>query len=213
MVSFLSFVTHLALASIVLASPLKRNLVVSGENIVSSRELGNLEKRAGVDCSDSTQSSFISASLSEAKTLANIAINYINSFGTSDSLFVTYFGATDSSSTQLEVFSRVASEKSLTLSCTDPSLSCEGGIAAYTIQATAGIYYCSDFYEQKALFGLCTGTPVDSLRIRGGTTLHEATILLSETDESAVGCSEARSLASSDPNAASQNADNYNVRL
>jgi hypothetical protein len=43
-------------------------------------------------------------SLSEAKTLAIIATNYINTYGTSDSLFVTYFGATDSS-TQLEVLS------------------------------------------------------------------------------------------------------------
>jgi hypothetical protein len=59
MVSYLSFVT-LALAGTVAAS-----VISTVENTVNSRKLGmesNLEKRTGVDCSDTTQASFISAS-------------------------------------------------------------------------------------------------------------------------------------------------------
>lgn len=84
---------------------------------VSKRELAmerDLEKRARVTCSTSSYSSFISASLvsslfsldlksddwhryTEGKSLAALAANYINSRGTSDSLFRAYFGATTSS--------------------------------------------------------------------------------------------------------------------
>jgi hypothetical protein len=43
-------------------------------------------------------------SLREAKTLADIAVDYIRTNGTGDSLFRDYFGATNSSYTQWKVF-------------------------------------------------------------------------------------------------------------
>jgi hypothetical protein len=73
--------------------------------------------------------------------------------------------------------------------------------------------YCPIFYNEVDSTHLCSGTTVASLNIRGGTTLHEVTMALDLTDEINHGCSDAQSLASTDPANAMINADSYNVGI
>lgn len=71
------------------------------------------------------------------------------------------------------------------------------------------IYYCSIFFNERATTALCSGTTVASRSIRGGTTLHELTHAVADTDDVTYGCSADQAL--SDANSV-RNADNYNVR-
>jgi len=177
---------------------------------VAKRELKVHDKRAKVSCSNSSQSSTISSSYSEAKSLATIAANYIGSNG-ANSLFKAYFGSS-STSTVRSVFTAVAGESSSsrTLNCSDPYGACTSGVIAYTLIATTNIYFCSPFYSEVTTSRLCSGTSVASRNIRGGTTLHELTHALSGTTDVGYGCSYDQSLASSNPSQARSNADNYN---
>jgi hypothetical protein len=109
---------------------------ISGD--LAKRE-AEVDKRAVVSCSSSTQASFISSSYSEAKSLASLSVSYISSRGTSDSLYRSYWGS-NSASTISNVFSRVAAESgSRTLSCSDPYGVCTGGVIAYTLIATTNV--------------------------------------------------------------------------
>ena len=175
---------------------------------VSKREL-NLEKRARVTCSNPTQSSFISASFSEGKSLAAQAASYVSSRGASDPVYKAYFGNNPTSSV-ISTFNAVAGENSSsrTLSCTDPLSACGGGVIAYTVTATTNIYYCSIFYNEVAAPTLCSGNTVNARNIRGGTTLHELTHALSGTDDVGYGCPANQALSDSNK---IRNADNYNV--
>ncbi|KIY72455.1 zincin [Cylindrobasidium torrendii FP15055 ss-10] len=167
-----------------------------------------LEKRASVSCSTSTYSSFISSSYSEAKSLASLGVSYISSYGSSGSIFSAYFSGV-STSTVSSKLSAVASESSSsrTLSCTDPYGVCDGNVIAYTLIATTNIYYCSIFYNEVTTSRLCSGTSVASRNIRGGTTLHELTHAVADTDDITYGCANDQALSSSNK---AINADNYN---
>jgi deuterolysin len=94
------------------------------------------------------------------------------------------------------------------LSCTDPYRACGGGVIAYTVTDTTNIYYCSIFFNEVAHSRLCSGTTVASRNVRGGTTLHEITHAISNTDDVTYGCAADQALSDSRKII---NADNYNV--
>ncbi|KAF5329051.1 hypothetical protein D9611_013870 [Ephemerocybe angulata] len=176
---------------------------------VAKRDIeGHLEKRASVTCSNTSRASFISSSYSEAKSLASGGVSYINSRGTSDSLYRSYWGA-NAASRVTSVLSGVVNENSSsrTLSCTDALGACSNGVIAYTVIATTNIYYCSIFFNEVATSNLCSGTTVASRNIRGGTTLHEITHAVSGTDDVTYGCAADQALSDSRKLV---NADNYN---
>ncbi|TRM67414.1 Deuterolysin metalloprotease family-domain-containing protein [Schizophyllum amplum] len=176
-------------------------------------EIGNVakrhleEKRATVSCSNTSYRSFISSSYTEGKALASLAASYINSNGRS-SLFTAYWGQS-STSTVASKFTAVANENSSsrTLNCSDPYGVCDGNVIAYTLIATTNIYYCSIFYNEVASTRLCSGTTVASRNVRGGTTLHELTHAVADTDDVTYGCSADQALSDSQ---SVINADNYN---
>ena len=105
---------------------------------VARRDLESKSKRAVVQCSNTSQASFISSSYSEAKALARVASSYITSNGAS-SLYTAYYG-TSSQSTVAGRFNAVANESgSRTYSCTDTYGVCGGGVIAYTVIATTNV--------------------------------------------------------------------------
>ncbi|KAL1746268.1 Deuterolysin metalloprotease family-domain-containing protein [Schizophyllum fasciatum] len=164
-------------------------------------------KRATVSCSDSSLAPFISASYTEGQALASLTANYISSNG-ADSLFTAYYGSNSPSSVSSK-FSAVASESdsSRTLNCSDPYGVCDGNVIAYTVIATTDIYFCDIFYDEEPSENLCTGTTVAARNIRGGTTLHELTHAVADTDDVTYGCSADQALSDSQ---SLINADNYN---
>ncbi|KAK0452535.1 Metalloprotease [Armillaria borealis] len=178
---------------------------ISGD--LAARNVAGIDKRATPTCSDSTKKAFITSSYSEAKSLASLSSSYISSNG-KNSLYTAYWGAT-ATSTISGVYNAVASESSSsrTLSCTDTYGACTSGVIAYTVISTTNIYYCSLFFNEVASTNLCTGTTVAARNIRGGTTLHELTHAVADTDDVTYGCSADQAL--SDANA-KINADNYN---
>ncbi|EAU82657.2 hypothetical protein CC1G_12425 [Coprinopsis cinerea okayama7 len=147
--------------------------------------------------------------VSESRTLATAASSYVNSRGTSDSLYVAYWG-TNAASRVTSVFNAVANENSSsrTLDCVDQYGVCGGGTIAYTVIATTNIYYCSIFFNQVSISQLCGGTTVAARNVRGGTTLHELTHAVARTDDVAYGCAADQRLSTSQKII---NADNYNV--
>ncbi|KAG2012992.1 hypothetical protein CC2G_009935 [Coprinopsis cinerea AmutBmut pab1-1] len=187
------------------------SVTVEVTNDVSRRVLGGLnlvEKRARNVCTNASRRSFIDASVSESRTLATAASSYVNSRGTSDSLYVAYWG-TNAASRVTSVFNAVANENSSsrTLDCVDQYGVCGGGTIAYTVIATTNIYYCSIFFNQVSISQLCGGTSVAARNVRGGTTLHELTHAVARTDDVAYGCAADQRLSNSQKII---NADNYN---
>ncbi|KAL9713223.1 hypothetical protein Ac2012v2_004464 [Leucoagaricus gongylophorus] len=175
---------------------------------LAKRELPKVNKRAVDICTDSSRRSFIDASYSEAKTLAQISSSYVSSRGASDSLFRAYF-KTNAATSVTRILNNVANENSgsRTLSCIDSFGACSSGVIAYTVISTTNIYYCSLFFAEVATNRLCSGTSVASRNIRGGTTLHEMTHATSGTDDIIYGCSSDQSLSASQQ---IDNADNFN---
>ncbi|KAG6909167.1 hypothetical protein DXG01_001794 [Tephrocybe rancida] len=162
---------------------------ISGD--LAKRELPQLNKRAVDICTTSSrksvhlaftwwvaQLSASSLSYTEGKALASGAVSYISSHG-ADSLYTAYFGATATSRVS-SILSAVANENS----------------SSRTI-----------FFNEVATTSLCSGTTVASRNIRGGTTLHELTHAVGNTDDVTYGCSADQAL--SDANSVI-NADNYN---
>ncbi|TFK52058.1 Metalloprotease [Heliocybe sulcata] len=176
---------------------------------VAKKDLKVNTKRATVSC-DTSDASYIRSSYSEGQTLAQIASDYVSSNG-ADDLFTSYFGTTSTGSV-IDVLDNVANEddSSRTLNCDDPYDACEQGVIAYTLIATTNIYFCDIFYDEVPQSNLCSGTSVADRDIRGGTVLHELTHATSDTEDVGYGCSSDQSLASSDPESAANNADNYN---
>ena len=175
---------------------------------VSKRNL-NLDKRAEVTCSNSSQASFISDSYTEGKSLAALSSSYITTRGADDSVYNAYYGANPISSV-ISKFDAVANENSTsrTLSCTDPSI-CDGGIIAYTDLSTTNIYYCSIFYGYLPSDSLCNnGSTVNDRKVRGSITLHELTHAVAGTDDVTYGCPSNQALTDSYKVI---NADSYNV--
>ncbi|KAJ2915629.1 hypothetical protein MD484_g4804, partial [Candolleomyces efflorescens] len=175
---------------------------------VSKRELHLLEKRARNACATTSRASFISSSYTEAKALASGGVSYINSRGASDSLYRAYWGANPTSRV-ISVLNGVANENSAsrTLNCNDPYGACTGGVIAYTVIATTNIYFCNIFFNEVPSTSLCSGTTVASRNVRGGTTLHEITHAVSNTDDVTYGCAADQALSDSRKIV---NADNYN---
>ena len=85
-----------------------------------------------------------------------------------------------------------------------------GGVIAYTLIASTNIYFCSIFFNEVAHSRLCSGTTVASRNVRGGTTLHEITHAVSNTDDVTYGCAADQALSDSRKII---NADSYNVRI
>ncbi|KAJ7063892.1 Metalloprotease [Mycena amicta] len=166
------------------------------------------QKRAVDICTTASRKSFIDASYTEAKTLASTASSYVTSRGASDSLYKAYFGAT-ATSRVTSVLNAVSSESSSsrTLSCVDSFGACSSGVIAYTVISTTNIYFCSIFFNEVATTNLCSGTTVASRNVRGGTTLHELTHAVADTDDVIYGCASDQAL--SDANSI-RNADNFN---
>ncbi|RXW23119.1 hypothetical protein EST38_g2728 [Candolleomyces aberdarensis] len=191
------------------ADVISNTLTIEVTADVAKRELQPLEKRARVTCSNTSRSSFISASYTEAKALASGGVSYINSRGASDSLYRAYWGANPTSRV-ISVLNGVANENSnsRTLNCNDPYGACSGGVIAYTVIATTNIYYCNIFFNEVPSTSLCSGTTVASRNVRGGTTLHEITHAVSGTDDVTYGCAADQALSDSRKII---NADNYNV--
>ncbi|KAJ7882117.1 Metalloprotease [Mycena leptocephala] len=167
-----------------------------------------LTRRARDICTTASRKSFIDASYTEAKSLASISSSYVSSRGASDSLYAAYWGAT-ATSRVTSVLNAVASESSTsrTLSCVDSFGACSSGVIAYTVISTTNIYFCSIFFNEVASTNLCSGTSVASRSVRGGTTLHELTHAVGNTDDVIYGCASDQAL--SDANAI-RNADNFN---
>ncbi|RDB20163.1 Neutral protease 2 MEP8 [Hypsizygus marmoreus] len=174
---------------------------------VAKRELPELNKRATNICTTSSRKSFIDASYTEGKALASGGVSYINTNG-ANTLYKAYWGAIATSRPR-SVLSAVASESSSsrTLSCVDSYGVCSGGVIAYTVIATTNIYYCSIFFNEVPSTSLCSGTTVASRNVRGGTTLHELTHAVADTDDVTYGCAADQALSDSQ---SVINADNYN---
>ncbi|KAG6814753.1 hypothetical protein H0H87_007610, partial [Tephrocybe sp. NHM501043] len=153
------------------------SIVVEVSGDLSKRDL-KVNKRATDICTTSTQKSFIDASYTEGKALASGAVSYISTNG-ANSLYTSYFGAT-ATSRVTSVLNAVANENS----------------SSRTI-----------FFNEVASTSLCSGTTVASRNIRGGTTLHELTHAVADTDDVTYGCAADQAL--SDANSVI-NADNYN---
>jgi len=76
---------------------------------------------------------------------------------------------------------------------------CQSGWFAYTHKGDTTIWLCGNFWAAPA-----TGT--DS---KAGTTIHEHSHSDANTDDVTYGQTKARALATSNPNQAVKNADNY----
>ncbi|KAF9030873.1 zincin [Hymenopellis radicata] len=175
---------------------------------VTSDVARRVRKRATDICKDSSMASFIDASYTEAKELASISSSYISTNGASDSVYTAYFGAS-STSKVTGIIDAVADENdsSRTLSCTDDYNVCDGNVIAYTLISTTDIYFCDIFFDEVPSTSLCSGTTVASRNIRGGTTLHELTHAVADTDDITYGCAADQALSDAK---SVQNADNFN---
>ncbi|KAK0447679.1 Metalloprotease [Armillaria borealis] len=206
-----------------ISSVTKRELQSKHES--RSSDVQVLDKRAVVSCSSSSESSFISAryacpsfpyflhsrrnySYTEGKALASLGSSYISFNGATDSLYRSYFDST-STSTVISVLNAAASESSSsrTLSCDDTYNVCDGNVIAYTVISTTNIYFCDTFFDEVTTTALCSGTTVAARNVRGGTTLHELTHAIANTDDITYGCSADQALSDSQ---SAINADNYN---
>ena len=119
------------------------DIFVSSDVAKRDPEAGHAETKRGVlSCSNTSQGNFISASYTEAKTLASVAASYISSNG-ANSLYTAYYSS-NSQSTVRGVFTGVANESgSRTFSCSDPYGVCGSGTIAYTLIATTNVCFFS----------------------------------------------------------------------
>ncbi|KAJ7121859.1 hypothetical protein C8R43DRAFT_850816, partial [Mycena crocata] len=72
--------------------------------------------------------------------------------------------------------------------CVDSFEACPSGVIAYTVISTTNIYFCSFFFSEIPSTSLCSGTTIASRNVRGGTTLHELTHAVGNTDDVIYGC-------------------------
>ena len=167
-----------------------------GENEVSAFALST------TGCS-STQASSISTAFSSAKTYSSNALSYLtNTTPGSTPRYTTWFGAYSSTnwSTAKSHFSAINSafnNQAVVVSC-----ACTSSAYAYVYPAQPyKIYVCNAFWSAPT-----TGT--DS---KAGTLVHEMSHfnVVAATDDHAYGQSAAKSLATSSPTRALDNADNH----
>ena len=150
-------------------------------------------------CSNSEQTTILSA-LDAAKTMANSSVSYLN--GNAGPRYTTWFGSYTSSrwnkvASNFDAIKDALDNKPKTFDC-----SCNQSYFAYVYpNQPYKVYLCRAFWNARL-----TGT--DS---KGGTIIHEVSHFnaVAGTDDIVYGQSGAKSLAISDPNGATNNADSH----
>jgi peptidyl-Lys metalloendopeptidase len=152
-------------------------------------------------CTSSEQTSITSA-MSSARTYANNASTYLNGISSGTTRYTTWFGAFSSTNlgtarTHFTNIKNALANAAVVVDC-----SCNQSYYAYVYPASPyKIYVCNAFWSAPM-----TGT--DS---KAGTLVHEMSHfnVVAATDDHAYGQSAAKSLASSNPTRALDNADNH----
>ncbi|WPB82582.1 M35 family metallo-endopeptidase [Archangium violaceum] len=152
-------------------------------------------------CTTSEQSS-ISSALTSARTYANNASTYLNGISSGTTRYTTWFGAYTSArlTTARSHFTNI--KNALASAAIVVDCSCNDSYYAYVYPASPyKIYVCNAFWSAPT-----TGT--DS---KAGTLVHEMSHfnVVAGTDDHAYGQSAAKSLASSNPTNALDNADSH----
>ncbi|CAE6340115.1 unnamed protein product [Rhizoctonia solani] len=182
------------------------NKVALTGNLVSTRGLPKIESRslgkrvAYVGCSTTRQSQ-IATAVTSANSYVSAATSYLNGISSGTTRYTTWFGTYSSSraSTVRSHFSAIGTDASST---TYDCSTCTSSAYAYVYANQPGrVYLCSAFWSAPN-----TGT--DS---RAGTIVHEQShfTVNGGTQDIVYGQSGARSLASSSPDRAIQNADSH----
>ncbi|KAJ7669961.1 hypothetical protein DFH06DRAFT_1372504 [Mycena polygramma] len=178
-------------------------------------------RSTNVACSDPDKRATIEFSINQAWVLSYAAKRYINERGTSDPLYISYFGANDPARI-LSVFYVVEnaaySPTPLSLLCQSDRSSCTGYTPAWSHPAvpyynwTATVNYCDEFFKLPSTRGLCTTTASSDTygSTVGGVSVHEMARVLNEGiyDYYGVyGCSRCVRLSDEEK---VKNAENYN---
>jgi peptidyl-Lys metalloendopeptidase len=150
----------------------------------------------------STEQSSIASAVSNATTYANNASSYLNGISSGTTRYTTWFGAYSSTNlgTARSHFTNIKNafaSAAIVVDC-----SCNDSYYAYVYPASPyKIYVCNAFWSAPM-----TGT--DS---KAGTLVHEMSHfnVVAATDDWAYGQTSAKSLASSNPSRALDNADNH----
>ncbi|CCO27676.1 deuterolysin M35 metalloprotease [Rhizoctonia solani AG-1 IB] len=182
------------------------NKVALTGNLVSTRGLPKIESRSlgkrvsYVGCSTTRQSQ-IATAVTSANSYVSAATSYLNGISSGTTRYTTWFGAytTSRASTVRSHFSAIGTDASST---TYDCSTCTSSAYAYVYANQPGrVYLCSAFWNAPN-----TGT--DS---KAGTIVHEQShfTVNGGTQDIVYGQSGARSLASSNPAQAIQNADSH----
>jgi peptidyl-Lys metalloendopeptidase len=150
----------------------------------------------------STEQSSIATAVTNAKTYSTNASTYLNGISSGTSRYTTWFGAYSSTNltTARNHFTNIKNafaNAAIVVDC-----SCSDSYYAYVYPSSPyKIYVCNAFWSAPS-----TGT--DS---KAGTLVHEMShfTVVAATDDWAYGQSAAKSLASSNPSKALDNADNH----
>ncbi|KAK7037542.1 hypothetical protein VNI00_011034 [Paramarasmius palmivorus] len=181
-----------------------------------------LEKKATYKSCSSTRQSKIDEAATAAHNYASSASSYLNSLSSGSSRYTTWFGTYttsrkntvannfdaikgysfhgetyDCSCTKPNVFAYVEGKSPLSLHLYHSNLN----LFSYTVGNYGVIHLCGAFWD----------APVTGTDSQAGTLVHEVSHFkrIAGTDDIVYGQSDARSLASSKPGQAVQNADNY----
>ncbi|HYO59201.1 M35 family metallo-endopeptidase [Archangium sp.] len=152
-------------------------------------------------CTTSEQSS-ISSALTSARTYANNASTYLNGISSGTTRYTTWFGAFSSTNLTTARNHFTSIKNALANAAIVVDCSCNDSYYAYVYPASPyKIYVCNAFWSAPT-----TGT--DS---KAGTLVHEMSHfnVVAATDDHAYGQSAAKSLASSSPTQALDNADSH----
>jgi peptidyl-Lys metalloendopeptidase len=150
----------------------------------------------------STEQSSITSAMSSAKTYANNASTYLNGISSGTTRYTTWFGAFSSTNLTTARNHFTSIKNALANAAVVVDCSCNDSYYAYVYPASPyKIYVCNAFWSAPT-----TGT--DS---KAGTLVHEMSHfnVVAATDDWAYGQSAAKSLASSNPTKALDNADSH----
>ena len=150
----------------------------------------------------STEQSSISSAMSSARTYANNASTYLNGISSGTTRYTTWFGAYSSTNLNTARTHFTNIKNALANAAVVVDCSCNDSYFAYVYPASPyKIYVCNAFWSAPS-----TGT--DS---KAGTLVHEMSHfnVVAATDDHAYGQSAAKSLATSSPTRALDNADNH----
>ncbi len=149
-----------------------------------------------------TEQSSISSALTSARTYANNASTYLNGISSGTTRYTTWFGAFSSTNLTTARNHFTSIKNALANAAIVVDCSCNDSYYAYVYPASPyKIYVCNAFWSAPS-----TGT--DS---KAGTLVHEMSHfnVVAATDDWAYGQSAAKSLASSNPTRALDNADSH----